>query len=598
MILAPMVRGRKGEHKEVFDDDPQGGLPPRPGRRRGGRRRRAARAGARRKPHNIEAVIDRVVIREGVRDRLAESINLAVQHGDGLVLATLRREDRPAAASGTTGCSARSTPARTARSATRNWSRGRSASTVPTARVRRAKGWASRVAFDPELVLPDCEPVAGRGAIAPWKGDDAGALRKHQSAAASRFSTRPGIRWNTPLEKLAPKHREQLLHGDGKQFPGVLAMLEKEYATTTSEPKRQRLEAFRGEVVCAECGGARLRPEARAVRVGRQGDSRDHGADGRRRPGVLRAARVRRRRRSRSPEPILGEIASRLEFLDRVGLDYLTLDRPADTLSGGELQRVRLATGLGSGLVGVCYVLDEPSIGLHPRDNQRLIDALRDLQARGNTVVVVEHDETIMRQADWLIDLGPGAGRHGGRIVAQGTPDEVGRRSRLAHRPLSCRASADSRARPAPPRGQDRGRSRIEGVTTNNLKNVDRAVSALGAGLRHRRERLGQEFAVERDAGPGAGPPAGRHRPQARPAHEPARREPDRQGGADRPVAHRPHAAEQSGHVHRRVRRDSQGVRQHPRRPAARLQGRAGSASTSRAAAAKSARARGSRRSR
>ena len=153
-------------------------------------------------------------------------------------------------------------------------------------------------------------------------------------------------------------------------------------------------------------------------------------------------------------EPILREITSRLEFLDHVGLEYLTLDRPAATLSGGELQRVRLASGLGSGLVGVCYVLDEPSIGLHPRDNGRLVEALRSLQARGNTVVVVEHDETIMRQADWLVDLGPAAGRNGGRVVAQGTPAQVAD-DRLLDRALPGRPRADSpAARPPPHRRQ------------------------------------------------------------------------------------------------------------------------------------------------
>jgi excinuclease ABC subunit A len=169
--------------------------------------------------------------------------------------------------------------------------------------------------------------------------------------------------------------------------------------------------------------------------------------------------------------PILTEIAARLDFLERVGLGYLTLDRPASTLSGGELQRVRLAAGLGSGLVGVCYVLDEPSIGLHPRDNQRLIGTLRQLQARGNTVVVVEHDETIMRRADWLVDLGPGAGRHGGRVVAEGPP------ARIAANPdsLTGRYLAGSARIPVPAGRRRVAKSRgiaLEGVTTNNLKNL------------------------------------------------------------------------------------------------------------------------------
>ena len=175
---------------------------------------------------------------------------------------------------------------------------------------------------------------------------------------------------------------------------------------------------------CPECKGARLRPEARSVRLAGKAIHEATAANVTAAQAFFQGLEFPPDRRPIAV-PIIGEILSRLEFLAKVGLGYLTLDRPAETLSGGELQRVRLASGLGSGLVGVCYVLDEPSIGLHPRDNQRLIEALEGLQARGNTVLVVEHDEAIMHRADWLVDLGPGAGRHGGRIVAQGTPAEV-----------------------------------------------------------------------------------------------------------------------------------------------------------------------------
>ena len=298
-----------------------------------------------------------------------------------------------------------------------------------------------------------------------------------------------------------------------RRHPG---MLEKEYATTASESKRQRLEAFRGEVVCKECGGARLRPEARSVRIAGRAIHEVTALDRRRGPAVLRGlgtsvpsteskrggegereTGTRTVRMSRvhllvshispsppSPrlrpfpdhqqpiaQPILAEIATRLDFLDRVGLGYLTLDRPAGTLSGGELQRVRLAAGLGSGLVGVCYVLDEPSIGLHPRDNQRLIDTLSELQSRGNTIVVVEHDETIMRRADWLVDLGPGAGRHGGRVVALGTPEQIAANPES----LTGRYLAGVERIPVPERRRRVAKTRaitIEGVTTNNLKNI------------------------------------------------------------------------------------------------------------------------------
>ena len=240
--------------------------------------------------------------------------------------------------------------------------------------------------------------------------------------------------------------------------------------------------------------------------------------------------------------PIVQEVENRLQFLEEVGVEYLSLDRAADTLSGGELQRVRLATGIGSGLVGACYVLDEPSIGLHQRDNQRLIDALRRLQQRGNTVLVVEHDEMIMRCADYLVDMGPGAGLHGGRIVAQGTPEQVAADpASVTGRYLAGELAIEV---PAARRRVAKTRSlSIEGVTTNNLKDVDVRIplSALvcvtgvsGSG----KSSLVNDTLARRCAAPQ------RHRSRAGSASQPARREPTRQADRDRPDAHRPHSAE------------------------------------------------------
>jgi excinuclease ABC subunit A len=470
MILAPMVRGRKGEHKEVFAAIRKSGFvrarvdgqvvdaenPP---------------ALARQRSHQIEAVVDRVVVRDGVRGRLAESIRLAVNHGDGLVLATYEKKGRTAEVPSTwndilfstqyacpnCGISYEELEPRTF------------SFNSPYGVCPACEGLGARVEFDPELVLPDATLALAAGAVAPWKAVAPGVERKHK-AALKDFLAAAGFRWSTPLEKLEPKTLQQLLRGDGKRFAGVLALLEKEYAATASEQTRQRLETFRGRVTCPECQGARLRPEARSVRIaGRAIHQITALTVGRAREFFGRLAFGT----DRQPvaRPIVAEITSRLAFLDNVGLDYLTLDRPADTLSGGELQRVRLATGLGSGLVGVCYVLDEPSIGLHPRDNQRLIDALRNLQARGNTVLVVEHDASIMRRADHLIDLGPGAGQHGGRIVAQGTPQELGRNAAsLTGRYLSGELSI-----PIPAQRRKVAKTRslvIEGVATNNLKGV------------------------------------------------------------------------------------------------------------------------------
>ncbi len=474
MVMAPLVRGRKGQHKDVFESIRKAGFV------------RARVDGqvvdaddppplVRQRTHHIEAVVDRIVVKPAARARLAESIKLAIKHGDGLVLATYQTK------------AGRATPGGPAGGVWHDWLfstqyacpnckisyeelEPRSFSfNSPYGACPTCEGLGSRVEFDPELVVPDRRLSLSAGAVAPWKHATAAAQRKRKKALRE-FLSAAAIRWNTPLEKLAPARFEQLLRGDGKSFAGVLGLLEKEYAATASETYRRKLESFRGEVVCAACGGTRLKPEARSVRI-----------DGRAIHQItaltVRAARTTLETLAFAQDerpvadPILGEIVSRLQFLDHVGLDYLTLDRPADTLSGGELKRVRLATGLGSGLVGVCYVLDEPSIGLHPRDNRRLIDAIRDLQQRGNTVLVVEHDESIIRQADWLIDLGPGAGEHGGRIVAQGTPQQVaGDPHSLTGQYLAGRQRI-----PIPPQRRRTAKTRsitIEGVATNNLKQV------------------------------------------------------------------------------------------------------------------------------
>ncbi len=468
MILAPMVRGRKGQHKEVFAAIRKAGLV------------RARIDGhvvevdnlpelVRQRTHHIEAVVDRVIVRQSVRSRLAESINLAIRHGEGLVLATYEEKSKRSGSTWhdvlfSTRYACPNCKISYEELEPRTFSFNSPYGACPT-----CEGLGSRVQFDPELVVPDVSLSLAGGAIAPFKGASAAAVKKHRSRLR-QFMSAAGFRWNTPLAKLKPRVFESLLYGDGKRFGGILALLEREYATTSSETNGLRLEAFRSELVCPDCGGARLRPEARLVHVGGKAIHE------------ITAMTVGRARQffedlefddDERPiaRPIVSEVASRLEFLGRVGLEYLTLDRPADTLSGGELQRVRLATGLGSGLVGVCYVLDEPSIGLHPRDNRRLIDALRHLQARGNTVLIVEHDESIMRRADWLLDLGPGAGRHGGRIVAQGTPEEVSRNPRS----ITGRYLTGDLRIPLPPHRRRVAKTRsitLEGVTTNNLKKV------------------------------------------------------------------------------------------------------------------------------
>ncbi len=468
MILAPMVRGRKGQHKDVLAAIRKAGFVR---ARIDGRVVEVDQAPTlvHQRPHHIEAVVDRVIVREGVRSRLAESINLAVKHGEGLVLATY--EEKSADSENpwhdvlfSTQYACPNCKINYEELEPRTFSFNSPYGACPT-----CEGLGFREQFDPELVVPDRGLSLSAGAVAPWRGAPAGAARKHRSQL-DEFLASAAADWDTPLADWKPKLVEALIHGDGQRFVGVLGLLEKEYATTASQGTRQRLERFRGHVTCPDCGGARLRPEARSVRIGGKAIHQ---------VTAMTVADARAFFETLTfdeddepiARPIQSEIRSRVEFLDRVGLGYLTLDRSADTLSGGELQRVRLATGLGSGLVGVCYVLDEPSIGLHPRDNRRLIDAVRHLQAQGNTVLVVEHDEAIIREADWLVDLGPGAGRHGGRIVAQGTPDDVSRNGPS----LTGRYLRGELAIPVPARRRRVAKSRsitLEGARTNNLKNV------------------------------------------------------------------------------------------------------------------------------
>ncbi|MBN2577970.1 MAG: excinuclease ABC subunit UvrA [Pirellulales bacterium] len=508
MILAPLVRGRKGRHEEVFAEIRKAGL------------LRARVDGevidvhapppmVAQKTHHVEAVIDRVVVREGIRARLAESIRLALEHGDGAIL--VANEERSERGSRwhdrlfSTLYACPNCKISYEELEPRTFSFNSPYGACPT-----CEGLGCREGFDPELVVPDWGLSLAGGAVGPWRNLSPAALKKLQ-ARLRPFLSQAGLRWNSPLEKLSPRQRELFLFGEEKnhrkKFPGVLTLLEKEYATATSDQKRHKLATFRGQVPCAACHGARLRPEACAVRVAGKaihemtalsttaarrffeqllplppGEGWGEGETAKAECG-MRSAESPHPSALRTPHspftpdqlpiarPLVEEILSRLKFLEKVGLDYLTLDRPADTLSGGELQRVRLASGLGSGLVGVCYVLDEPSIGLHPRDNRRLLDALSDLRQQGNTVVVVEHDEAIIRTADWIVDLGPGAGRHGGQIVARGTPRQITDSADS----LTGRYLAGKETIPVPPHRRRVAKTRavtLEGVTTNNLKNI------------------------------------------------------------------------------------------------------------------------------
>ena len=470
MLLAPMVRGRRGQHQEVlarirkarfvrvridgevFDIDDLPELAPH-------------------RIHNVEAVVDRIKISDASSARVVESIRVAVQYGEGLVMACFPDPDHPQGAVSewrdelfSTLYACPQCGINFAEIEPRTFSFNSPYGACPD-----CAGLGSRWQFDPERLFGDSTTPLSADAILPWKSltdETRGKVaRQFVSWEADRAAPLPRS-W----VELTDDQRALLLDGGGPEFPGILQLLEQDYATATDRRRREELELFRSEVRCRACQGARLRPEALGVHL------LGHTIHDLVRLPICDAINVFAGFEfdsSQQPiaQPILADVVQRLAFLDKVGVGYLTLDRSADTLSGGELQRVRLATSIGTGLVGVCYVLDEPSIGLHPRDNQRLIDSLRRLQAGGNTVLVVEHDETMMRQADRLIDMGPGAGGEGGRIVAEGTPSEV---ANDMHSPTGAYLSG-RRQIPVPVRRRRTAKSRslqIDGVSTNNLRDV------------------------------------------------------------------------------------------------------------------------------
>ncbi|MEQ9380133.1 MAG: excinuclease ABC subunit UvrA [Pirellulales bacterium] len=469
MIMAPIVRGRKGMHKEALDSIRKNGFV------------RARIDGevhdiehlpelVRQKTHDIEAVVDRIVIRPAARSRVAESIQLAVKHSGGTVVVCyqdLETEDGPAWRDRLFSTEYACPNCRVSfeEIEPRSFSFNSPYGACPS-----CEGLGVRVEFDPELVVPNRELSLAGGAVAPWKGGTGKAMERRQEELGP-FLERARFDWETPLVELKDASFEQLMHGDGKQFPGLLSMLEEEYEKARRDSVREKLDACRGEVVCGACGGARIREEARAVRIDGHAIHELTALPVDEAVGVFAELNVPERS-TLVARPLLAEIGGRLSFMQQVGLGYLTLDRGAATLSGGESQRIRLAASIGSGLVGVCYVLDEPSIGLHSRDNDQLIVALRDLQQQGNTVLVVEHDEAMMLQADYLVDLGPGAGHHGGRIVVAGTPEVVrGCRQSKTGQFLANELNIDV---PETRRRTSRRRSiTLEGVTTNNLKNVE-----------------------------------------------------------------------------------------------------------------------------
>jgi excinuclease ABC subunit A len=480
-LLAPVIRGKKGEHQKLLEDARKAGFV------------RARIDGLmvnldddikldKQKKHTIEIVADRLVIGADIRSRLAESIESALQASDGimLVLRKTGREKREEAEeffSQKNACPdcGISIPELQPRLFSFN---------NPFGACPACGGLGVKSEFDPELVMPNPSLSFNEGGLVPYNPDSAWHRSRFESLAKHfKFSL------DTPLKDLPKSAFNAILYGSGEKigvryenrnktghfeyesaFPGVLEDLRRRYSETQSEGVKVWLEKFMSQKHCEDCGGKRLRDEVLAVTVGGKNIwelTSLSVVDSLRFFETIELSESENKIASQ----ILKEINARLGFMKNVGLDYLTLERTAATLSGGEAQRIRLATQIGSSLVGVLYILDEPSIGLHQRDNQRLIDTLLYLRNLGNTLIVVEHDEQTLRTADYLVDLGPGAGVHGGQVVAQGTPEEVMRvPESLTGRYLAGTLTMET---PKERRVGNGACIRIKGVAEHNLKGID-----------------------------------------------------------------------------------------------------------------------------
>jgi excinuclease ABC subunit A len=413
LVLAPVVRGRKGEYKKLFFDLQRQGFS------------RVRVNGAVRelgeeieldknRKHTIEVVVDRLVVKDGLSARLADSLETALRLADGVVQAEPMDGGEPMLFSERLACSecGISFPEVSPRMFSFN---------NPYGACPECGGIGTRFEIDPERVVPNTSRSLKTGALAPWAGRDSAYFRQTLAALAKRYK----ISLDEPWAKLKKSARDVVLHGDRDGgFEGVIKLLERRYRETQSEEARREIEHFMAERPCPACGGSRLRPESLGLWIAGKSIADVVRFTIKEASAFFNGLRLAEREAAIARR-VLKEIRERLGFLINVGLDYLTLDRPAGTLSGGEGQRIRLATQIGSSLVGVLYILDEPSIGLHQRDNRRLLDTLKRLRDLGNTVLVVEHDEDTIRAADYVLDLGPGAGELGGHVVAMGTPDEI-----------------------------------------------------------------------------------------------------------------------------------------------------------------------------
>ena len=495
LILAPLIRGQKGEHKDIFAAIHKQGfvrarvdgevieLP-------------TANSAPKLKKtfvHSIEAVVDRLVIKPEIRPRLADSIETACRLSQGIVIAAASNAD--GTATDTVFSEKFACPDHPNASLPELEPRIFSFNS-PHGACPACHGLGTTFEFDPEMVVADESVSLENGAIEPWRKNGK-RMNIYYSRILRQFCADFDIDYAMPFKDIPKKTRDILIHGSdrkgsagsagsGTWFEGVLPNLQRRIENTESVWVKERLHNYMSELPCPACKGMRLKKESLAVRLHAQ----DPGADGKNASGLnihdvatLSVEKAREffehlelsQEKKAIAAPIQREVLARLQFMLDVGLGYLTLDRRTSTLSGGEAQRIRLATQVGSGLVGVCYVLDEPTIGLHQRDNDRLIHTLQRLRDIGNSVLVVEHDEDCIRKADYLIDVGPGAGEHGGKIVVQGPVAELlngdsGASLTLRYLTGDLVIPVPSQRRPIHP---DKQCIELKGCRANNLKNVD-----------------------------------------------------------------------------------------------------------------------------
>jgi excinuclease ABC subunit A len=476
-VLAPLARQRKGEYKQMFDDLAHSGFS------------RVRVDGMmfelsgeivlnKQQKHDIDVVVDRLIIKTGIEERLADSVATALKEGKGIAVVDVL-DSKELLFSEHAACVKCGISFEQLEPNMFSFNSPRGA--CPT-----CQGLGNTMEFDPDMIIPDKRKSISEGAIEPW-GYEHGYYRQMLQSVAKHY----GFSLDAPFSELSPGHAQVILHGGSEQihfryvprdrdglwehwnsFEGIIPHLARKYRESQSEEARENIQQYMSIKPCTVCNGERLKPSSLAVTVGGK--------------SIIAATRLSVKKALEFIEsitfnekeaiiskPIMKELRARLGFLMDVGLDYLTLDRAAGTLSGGESQRIRLATQIGSSLVGVLYILDEPSIGLHQRDNGRLINMLMQLRDLGNTVIVVEHDEEMIRSADFIVDMGPGAGVHGGEVVVTGSLEDVIK----CDKSLTGKYLSHKKVIPIPKKRRiSKDKLTIVGANENNLKQIDAGI--------------------------------------------------------------------------------------------------------------------------